>query len=469
MRRTKQVTKTTTGNPRKNGTRRVVNTTTYYETNTANNVDNEDNIINSANMENNIINEKEKNIKENGKIDFNNIEERIENNDDNLDQMSNFIETAMTDVNEMSKNIKEQNEKFNNLTSKTSNDDENNNETQEYVENQQKPTKKKPGRPPKKPQNNIRSNLGIVNKPITSDSPDYPINMELLYENPILFKKTFYTLYNKEGVGNMIITFDRDTIKFYGKGNKGKSELYTVLYGNKMSYYIKEPYVIKVSHDKIRSVFQAINKDHNKIYLRSIEFEKHMTLYIELISFKKDPVTKELIQKSGKFNIGLAHLSEEDSFTPIEDIIIDEQTYPLSFKLPSKELKTEITTAINMKCTNMHITKKKDTCIYFTFPTSDKEQLSQECDFGNNEDTLDLIYKPLKKNNILDVGIEVNKIKPISTSSISDYIHFSVDDMKDLIFTIYLDQSKDLNKEPIPNSEVGIIKILAPLTQYQSE
>ena len=317
--------------------------------------------------------------------------------------------------------------------------------------------KKGPGRPRKEKTSKNKKIQGIMSAPITEDPNGREINMELEYDNSSLFKKSLFSLYKNEGVRELTIRFEAEEIKFIGKNHLGNSNLITTLYGNKMSYYCKSPYLIKIAYENIKSAFNSIGKDHIKIYIRSYEHEKRRNINIVLEKKNK---------KLSTFKINLAEYSDNiNANEEIDNFLNEEETYPLNFKIDSREFRSEIQTISNMNGEIITIKKLKDKSLSFNVD-SDDNFVKYDANFGD-EENMDVVYKPQDTNELaLMVEIQISNMKPISSSIISKYIYFSIDNNKPLIFTIYLDEDIDKNKEPVRDSAVGNIKILAPIKKF---
>ena len=139
---------------------------------------------------------------------------------------------------------------------------------------------KKPGRPKKKITNkNDTLTKGLLEEPNHNDNI-----MELIYNDPKVFKKIFSML-KGYFVDNLLINFKKDHIFIITKDHTKKTIIKIVIDCNKtVEYYCKFDFEICIKREYLEKIFSTVDKNHSKIILFSKEISYQSNLEINLIN-----------------------------------------------------------------------------------------------------------------------------------------------------------------------------------------
>ncbi len=314
-----------------------------------------------------------------------------------------------------------------------------NNEMSDYSDSNSDDEKKRgPGRPRiNKPHKKIPRN-GIVNHPTIfgPNAPDAlkPI-VEISYENPFMFKKIF-NLFKGMGADSFNIKFEKNYALLYTKDHLMKSIVYVIIRGERInSYYRGEPLAIKLSNNNIQKVLQTVNKGYGKITIYTTKQFKNKSLYVIMHDDELDG------DSINEFEIDSTVVDQD--VKDINQIIKDEETYPIKIEMPFKAFKRKINEMLPMT-ERVRFVKNSTGPLYI------------QLDFGNSRGNQKFRFSnPAKVNlrstvdddTVFNAPLNLSYIKPLAASLISDTINISLDSKKDAIFTSLLDFDESQGKK----------------------
>ena len=402
------------------------NIDTYY----SDNMDNLDNIDIDSDINKN--------------TDIDNIDIEIENN------ISDILSDNKTSDNKVNSNI-DSNKKNMNKKDKIKKDKKDKTEESDDSNNNEVKPKKKPGRPKKYVVKKTVPKLGIVTEPLNNKISDQRlINIfELLYDNPIMFKKIF-ALLRSMSVESIILRLEKKYIKIYAVDHTVSNQIYIKIYGEQMNrYYVSKILEFGLSPVSIQKILQTLNKDCTKIsWFTTSQYER---------SKIKIGLSNDEMEEDSIYTIDLDNVESYD--WEVEDELLLENDYPLKFELPFRYFKKKVTD-FKLLGEIMKIEKHGE------------HPLRLNYNFSNNKGDQSTLFKNPSKINlksnihtgeIFSTSVYLDHIKPLAGSLISDTIQISASIDKKLIFTSLLDQDENPSKEKIAGSERCEIKILTKI------
>lgn len=306
---------------------------------------------------------------------------------------------------------------------------ENPNPTAATPEQQKKPVRK-PGRPPKKKLTDIQiQTFGIVKEP---KSPDHV--MELVYENPTLFKKLF-ALYKKYGISEVTWDFYADRIEHVARDFDKKCIIKTEFYADMLvRYYCKEPKFSRtIKRDNLDKVFKSMDKSYPNVSFISREEDSRSKMYIVVTNQEVD----------AQFTYDPDLIKEPD---PQNIIVPSDENYPIKFELPSSHFK-KLISDINASGSEVFTLKKEGLDpISFTYEAAKKLNLAAS--YNNSEKIA--LKCTLDADDIFAISVPIKHIRPFSDSNIGDTVHIAADKYGDFSVWSYIDKKKI----SLPNSEI---------------
>ena len=292
-----------------------------------------------------------------------------------------------------------------------SNSENNNNNNQPNTTIQ-----KKPGRPKKKMNNIIECiNKGIINEPNSCEH-----KMELIYNDPKIFKKIF-GMFKGYFVEDVFINFNLDNVYILTKDHTKKTIIKICINADKVSeYFCKEPFEICIKREYLEKIFSTIEKTHSKIVLFSTNNTYQSSLGVNLIN-----------DDSSVYDNYIIDLSLQNNTEDKNDIIhnINKSDYLISFRIKSKSFKKFINdTSCNGKL--LTIEKIGNNHLQFKMSFNNKIQFTRTI---VNEENYNLISK-LDDEDLFNINIELEFVKPFSNLNISEFVDIYVDKNKKAIF-----------------------------------
>lgn len=277
---------------------------------------------------------------------------------------------------------------------------------------------KKPGRPKKK----IINKSNQISKGLINNPNQCTHIMELIYDDPKVFKKIF-GMFKGYYVDDIFINFKNDMIYIISKDHTKKTIIKIVIDCNKVTeYYCKTPFEICIKREYLEKIFSTIEKNHSKIVLFSNEDTFQSLIEINLIN---DDLS---IHDSYVIDLSLQQKNLE------KDLIdccscYDKNNYLINFVIKSKSFKKFINdTSINGKL--LTIEKKGDNNLTFKMCFNNKINFTRTI---INEESYNL-NSQLKENDFFNINLELEYIKPFSNMNISDNVYIYIDKNKKAIF-----------------------------------
>lgn len=181
--------------------------------------------------------------------------------------------------------------------------------------------KKRPGRPKKQ----HTEAVGIVCSGIQDKPQSANNSIELVYENPVLFKKigVLYASYRSDIIE---LIFDPNQLRMVAPDHTKKSTIITVIDGKCTNfYYCKEPARMSIKCEYLDNILSKITRAHSKItFIRSEDDKSKITCLLDTSAQAKTTA----------YDIPLVALTDK-----IDADTFDDSAYPLKFELSIAEFK----------------------------------------------------------------------------------------------------------------------------------
>jgi hypothetical protein len=335
-----------------------------------------------------------------------------------------------------------------------------------------------PGRPRKNKETHKLPKLGIVQGPTNVEvyDPDDPEKdptkrskipnpdprtiyvMEMIYDNPDMFKKIFNVLTNLS-VDTVRIQFNQDGITIIAMDHNEHCEIFVEIFGKELSrYYCESPFEISVNQESMKKIVSTIKATHVSISFTAdvdIKCKKLRT-----ILHHKTPK----IETWKTFNLDCEQANKYKG-TIFEDLKLEDE-YPLQFTFDAKYWKTCV--GDWMKFTNTIKIEIEPPCPLtfkhtFTNKKGNEAMVCLETDHMN-------LKCDVEEGDVFAVSVLLHNIKAIANSTVAEDITISAHEDHRLIFTAYLDQDvDDTTRKPKLGTETCRIKILTDIVDLRSE
>lgn len=284
---------------------------------------------------------------------------------------------------------------------------------------QEKPGKKKPGRPRKITPAQPKPRNGVVQTP--SDVQHY---IEFLYDRPLIFKK-LWQFFKLMAVEKIRISFMKDSIILYCNDHHNKSNIRVKIDCTKVNHYFCEKELdIGLLCKNPELIMGTIDKSYNSILFLSTHDNIQKNIQIVL----KNEID---IEETHKIEL----IGEYDK-TINDERFLDED-YAIKFKLFGKYFKKMIS---DIKKFSDVITIRKDSKednLIFEYIKHDKKIKSNH--IIKNNDSISL------QDNLVDddsfrTSFKIDYVKPISGALLNETIKIYADENKPLKFLIQMDE-----------------------------
>jgi hypothetical protein len=276
-------------------------------------------------------------------------------------------------------------------------------------------SKKKPGRPKKRAQAVQAHVLGVIHTPSCEEDI-----VEMVYYNPLIFRKIFQ-LFKAYEVSEIDVIFDREFMYFVSEDHLKKSVICVTFVAKYLNqYFCKSPVKIRMKRDGLE-VLANLNKDHFRISFALRENFRSI-LYVH----------------SSEYTSGLNNIYE---INVISGQAIDtykaasDTTYPIKFKLPIGSFKAILANTRKyseilsfQKCGNgpmQLIIKNTKKGMNWSGVYDDSEKM--ECTTLNADD-------------IFNVSVVIDYMKPFGTTNIDDEVFIALDKSEPLSLTCCADK-----------------------------
>ena len=276
--------------------------------------------------------------------------------------------------------------------------------------------KKKPGRPRKKPLKKPSKRNGISPKPLNVDNC-----VEMVYDMPTVFKRIF-ALFKSMAVKEICISFNEKTIDIFTADHLKKSHIKITMRCDKINhYYCKEPIKSYLNPKNMEKIIQVLDKNYTSVAFILKTLTNRSTLNI---LFKND--------------IKIDEFREIDLIQPSNsamDVSFDDSSYPIKFILPGKYFK-KIVTDVGSFSDIMTISKTGASPLTFNYVSKDKTVKSMH--IVNAPESIRLVSN-IGDDYIFSSSIQIDYIKPLSSSLLSESISISADTHRNMIFKMDVD------------------------------
>jgi hypothetical protein len=259
--------------------------------------------------------------------------------------------------------------------------------------------KKRPGRPRIKPLRAPVERKGI------SSTPKKPDNgIELIYDEPMLFKKAFQ-LFKAMSAHELTIVFDEKEIRISASNNARKSDVLVVFDCTKMvHYYCEQKSVAVLNAPNMEMVNQVLDKNHTTV-----------TMVLKKSSYRSSVIF--IFQNDMKID----EVREVMLINPTQTNLIDINTfdiseYPIKFSMPSKFFKKFIADSKSFADTLTIRKVGKTGNLTFSYSTDDKMIKSQHIVKDNNAISLE---SKIDDGDVFSVSIKLDYIKPLANALIT--------------------------------------------------
>lgn len=317
--------------------------------------------------------------------------------------------------------------------------------------------KKRPGRPKKTVLKIGVPKQGIVKVPsnaVTAAGTDSIYIVELIYDNPIMFKKILQAG-SAIDVENVRLRFTAEELIIFAVDPAKNNMLHGRIYGARVnSYYSGNPNLeIGVKLDLITNVISTINSENSKIHISTPVRRQREKIFISSSNDQSAIL--------GRWEINVLPLDDYD--WSIDEMLKKEATYPIRFEIPFKDFKKIVSDAKTCKGDIIHIEKEaeeKSVRFSYTFQTNDgrgdvllndSEKIKLRCNMGDMD--------------IFSTSVYTDYIKAFSGTLLSDMVEISADQNRHLIFTSYLDHDVNEDRKIIPGTERCQLKVLINLVR----
>jgi hypothetical protein len=281
-----------------------------------------------------------------------------------------------------------------------------------------KPKKKRPGRPRKNPIRQPRPRHGVEVKP--SDNRHF---VEFLYDKPLIFKK-LWQFFKLMAVDKIHIVFTKEYITMWCHDHHKTSHMRIRINCNEVNhYYCENELDIGLSCKNPELIMSTIDKSYNSILLLSANGSTQKNIQIVLKN-DLDIDDTHKIELLGEYNI----TEDNDKF--------EDNDYTIKFRLPGRYFKKMIS---DIKSFSNQITIKQDSVddpLMFEYVKDDKKIKSLH--IVKNSETVRL-KSTLKDDDTFRTSFKIDYVKPISSALLSEHIDIYADENKPLMFITHMD------------------------------
>lgn len=278
--------------------------------------------------------------------------------------------------------------------------------------------KKKPGRPRKKPLKKPLKRNGINTSPLNTDNC-----IEMIYDMPSVFKRIF-TLFKSMAVKEICLEFKEKTIDILTTDHLKKSHIKVIINCEKINhYYCKEPIKSYLNPKNMEKIIQVLDKNYMSIaFVLNTITNRSILNIIFKNEIKIDEYREiDLIQSSNN----------------VFDISFNTDNYPIKFDLPGKYFKKFINDISSFSDT-LTINKIGSTPLTFSYTSKDKTVKSKH--IVQSPESIKLISL-VSDDDIFSSSVQIDYIKPLSSSLLSDYVSIAADTHKNMIFKVGVDNN----------------------------
>jgi hypothetical protein len=277
--------------------------------------------------------------------------------------------------------------------------------------------KNKPGRPRKKPLKKPLKRNGISVNPLNKENC-----VEMIYDMPSVFKRIF-TLFKSMAVKEICMEFKEKTIDILTTDHLKKSHIKVVIKCDKINhYYCKEPIKSYMNPKNMEKIIQVLDKN-----------------YMSIAFVLKTITNRSILNIIFKNEIKIDEYREIDliqASNTAYNVSFDSANYPIKFVLPGKYFKKFINDISSFSDT-LTINKVGSSALTFSYTSKDKTVKSKH--IVQSPESIKLVSL-VSYDDIFSSSVQIDYIKPLSSSLLSDFVSISADTHKNMIFHVDVDK-----------------------------
>lgn len=282
-----------------------------------------------------------------------------------------------------------------------------------------KKNKKGPGRPRKTPKKEPIPRKGISKNAMATDG-----FIEVLYDQPVIFKKIFQ-FFKAIAASQIQVIFRPKEIIMYTQDHYQKSKIRVKIDANKINhYYCKDTIDIGLSSKELELILNKIDKEYSSIILISYLSSKQRSVDLILDNdMQIDEIhTIDLITPNYKME---------------NEIEFVDENYTIKFELPSKYFRKTVNDIKTMS-SELSITQEDlNSPLIFEYLTPNKKIQSKHT--VKNNEKIKLQSGLTEDSESFRVDIKIDYLKPIASSQIAEEVAILVDENKYLMTKSYID------------------------------
>ncbi len=292
----------------------------------------------------------------------------------------------------------------------------------EQTEHQSSSRKRMPGRPRKNPIRQPRPRRGLV------DQPTNPQNyIEFLYDKPFVFKKILH-LFKAMKTENVYFLFSKESITIWGRNHWRRKDIRIKINCDEVNqYYCHGDLDVCVLSKNLELIMATIDGSCNSILILSTQDGAQKNLQI---------ILKNDIGTDTSYKIELLGEIYQPPNPALNESKFDMEDHMVNMTFPSKYFKKIIS---DIETFSKQITIKQDSStdpLMFEYSKSDKKIKSYMI-IPNNDRIK--IHSNLAAGEWFSTSFDIEPVKFISSSLLSDSIKIYADEVKPLLFVYELD------------------------------
>lgn len=317
------------------------------------------------------------------------------------------------------------------------------------------PKPKRPGRPKKVILKQPVPRQGIVREPSNlreANGTDEAYIYEIIYENPLMFKKIFNACKAIEAV-SVRLRFDANDLYVYACNENNTRVLGKVIGSRINSYYCGNPGLqTGLKLDPVIGVLGTMSNENSRIQINTKQRLQHEK--VKIVG------SNDQAKQRTEYEVNVQTLPDYD--WSIEEELSHEEEYPITFEIGFKEFKKLVSDAKTCGAEVMHLEKESEGFLRFSYVLADNNGRGDVYLYDNKHIKL---RSKMDEGDIFSSSVFLDHIKGLSSSLISDTVEISADPNRNMILTSYLDHDMTDDKKIIPNTEKAIVKFVVDIVR----
>lgn len=270
----------------------------------------------------------------------------------------------------------------------------------ESKEKTEKP-KKRPGRPRKKPIKDPVERKGVADEPKKDNN-----NVELMYDEPTVFKKAFQ-IFKAMQASELQMIFDEREIRVSSKNHMRNADIVVTFDCNRMvHYYCNQKTVVVLNQKNIEKINKVLGGSHTMV---TIVCKKNSFRSSIIFVFQNEMKIDEVHEVK-------LIIPTMDNSVNMDNFKTDE--HPIRFEMPCKFFKKLITDSASFSDT-LSIRKVGSGELTFSHLTEDKMIKSQHI---VKDEKLIKLYADIDEEKTFLISVKLDYIKPLADALIADAI-----------------------------------------------